>query len=91
MSTVNSLGHVGMVSYLSHTVPGQASQRLFTNTKHTFFAIKWHLHSLNQRMRKNGRRNIFINKSSQKKVPEARIDRGASCTPSSIATDRPLL
>ena len=45
---------------------------------------------LDQRKRKNGRRNIFMTKSSQKDVPDARIDRGASCFPNDIATDRAI-
>ena len=32
---------------------------------------------LNQRKRKNGRRNIFMTKSSRKDMSDARIDRGA--------------
>ena len=40
---------------------------------------------LNQRKRKNGRRNIFMPKSSRKDNPDARIDHGASRFPSDIA------
>ena len=42
------------------------------------FAINLQMIFLNQRKRKNGRRNIFMTKSSQKDVPDARIDRGVS-------------
>ena len=34
--------------------------------------------NMNQRKRKNVRRNNFMTKSSRKDVPDARIDRGAS-------------
>ena len=39
-------------------------------------------------MRKNGRRNIFMTKSSQKNVPYAGIDLGTACILSGIASDR---
>ena len=41
---------------------------------------------LNQRKRKNGRRNIFMTKSSREDVPDARIERGAN----DIATVRAI-
>ena len=41
------------------------------------FAINSRMLFLNQRKRKNGRRNIFMTKSSRKDVPDARVDRGA--------------
>ena len=37
MSTVNSLGHVGMVSYPNHTFPGQAQPKQLTSTKCSSF------------------------------------------------------
>ena len=52
------------------------------------FAINWQLLFLNQRKRKNGRRNNFMTKSSRKDVPDARIDRDASWFPSDMTTDR---
>ena len=54
------------------------------------FAINRQLLFLNQQKRKNGRRNIFMTKSSQKNVPDPRIDRGAACFPSDIPTDRAI-
>ena len=43
---------------------------------------------LNQLTRKNGRRNIFMTKSSPKNVPDAGMDLGIACIPSGMATYR---
>ena len=51
------------------------------------FAINRQLLFLNQQKRKNGRRNVFMTKSSQKNVLDTRIDRSASSIPSDITTD----
>ena len=72
-----------MVNYPVQTVPGQASQRQVTSTllsAHPFNINhdNWQMLLLNQRKRKNGRRNIFMTKSSRKDVPDAKIDRGVS-------------
>ena len=48
------------------------------------FAINQQLLFLNQRKRKNGRRNIFMTKFSQKNVPDVRIDLGTACIQSAI-------
>ena len=53
-------------------------------------AINWQMLFLNQWKRKNGRRNIFMIKSSWKNVPGVRIDRSASWFPSNIAANQAI-
>ena len=43
---------------------------------------------LNPPKRKNGRRNIFMTKSSRRNVPDAGIDLTTACIPSGIATNQ---
>ena len=77
-----------MVSYPNHTTPWQASQRRFTSTTRTFFR-----HKLTTALPETAEEeewpykylNILIIKSSEKNVPDARSDCGASCIPSGIA------
>ena len=61
---------------LSYQHCSWASRYQFILSAH-HFAINWQILFLNQRKRKNGRRNIFMTKSSRKDVLDARIDRGA--------------
>ena len=42
---------------------------------------------LNQRMRENGRTNVFMTKSPRKNVLDVGIDLGAACMPSGHASD----
>ena len=52
------------------------------------FVINRQLLVFNQRKRKNGRRNIFMAKSSRKNVSDTGIDLSTACIPSGIATDQ---
>ena len=69
-STVNSCGHVGMVIILTTLLLGKLPGGSFLVLSVHSFAINWRLLLLNQRRRKNGRRNIFVTKSLRKNVPD---------------------
>ena len=52
------------------------------------FASNWKLLFLNHQKRENGRRNVFMTKSTRKNVPDVGIELGAACMPSEHASDR---
>ena len=62
--------------------------RQFTNTYCTFFASNWQLLFLNQRKRKNGRRNVFVTKSPRKNVSYVGIELGTAFMPTGHTSDR---
>ena len=43
---------------------------------------------LNQWKRENGRRDVFMTKSSRKNVPDVGIEVGDACMPCELASDR---
>ena len=51
ISTVNSNGHIGLVSYSSHTVPYKNSRRQLSSTKCIFLSLVTELLFLNQQKR----------------------------------------
>ena len=53
------------------------------------FASNLQLLFLNQRKRENGRRNVFMTKSPRKNVPDAGIELGAACMPSTLPIELP--
>ena len=88
-SMVNSWGHVGTVSY-SQCSWASLPEAGYQYLAHIFSPLTDKCSFLNQQKRKNGRRNIFMTKSSRKDVPGASIYRNASWFPSDIATDRAI-
>ena len=42
----------------------------------------------NQGKRENGRRNVFMNKSPRKNVPDVGLELGAACMPSGQASNQ---
>ena len=62
--------------------------RQFTSISAHSFTSNWQLLFLNQRMRENGRRNVFMIRLPRKNVPDLGIELGATCMPREHASDR---